>query len=194
MACCASRSRSSPRPPPRFAPVAMALGVDRHPLRRGALLRPERHEAPGRVYQRQPPGLRPARHLCLEHAGAAGRGHADAGARPQHWRPVHSRRRAPGAAPYPRHAADRWVVGERAAHRRDRHVLRDRLARAARARQFRRRVPGSLRHLSRRQRVRDRRDAGVGGVHHLRARLRPAGFSWRALGEPRRWPTSRRAT
>ena len=53
------------------------------------------------------------------------------------------------------------AVGDGAADGRGRPVLRHGVARAAGARQFRRRVPGPGRHLSRRQRVRDRRDARV---------------------------------
>ena len=64
--CCASWCRSSRRPSSTSAPSAMVLGRDRHPLRRRAGLRPDRPQAAGGLHQREPHGLRAARHLRLE--------------------------------------------------------------------------------------------------------------------------------
>ena len=65
-----------------FAPIAMTLGRDRHLLRRVPGLRADRHQASDRLHLRLPHGLRADRHLLRQPTGAAGRGDADAGARP----------------------------------------------------------------------------------------------------------------
>ena len=49
-----------------FAPVAMASRSGGNPLWRNPGLWADRPEAPGRVHQREPPGLRPSGHLRLE--------------------------------------------------------------------------------------------------------------------------------
>ena len=51
-----------------FRTVALDPRRDRHHLRRGHGLRPEGHEAAGRLHERQPHGLRAPRGLRLEHA------------------------------------------------------------------------------------------------------------------------------
>ena len=76
-------------------------GRGRHPLRRRAGLRPDRPQAAGGLHQRQPHGLRAARHLRLERAGAAGRGDADALPRRQHRRALHPGRRCCRSASTP---------------------------------------------------------------------------------------------
>ncbi len=75
-----------------FAPLAMALGVAG--ILYGAVhgLRADRPQAAGRLHEREPHGLRAARHLRLEHARPAGRGDADGLPRPLHGRPLHPRR------------------------------------------------------------------------------------------------------
>ena len=93
-------------------------GGGRHPLRRGAGLRADRLQAPGRLHERQPSGVRPARRLRLEPARAAGRGDADARARHQHRRAVRHRGRTAGPHPHARdgphgrplgHDAEAWA-------------------------------------------------------------------------------------
>ena len=83
-ACCVSLIPLFPEAASAFAPVAMGLGRHRHHLRRRTGLCPDRPQAACGVYQCQPPGLCPARDLCLERSRASGRGDADDLPRPQH--------------------------------------------------------------------------------------------------------------
>jgi hypothetical protein len=47
-----------------FAPLMIALGGHRHPLRRIGGLRPERCEEAGGLFLGEPHGVYPARHIC----------------------------------------------------------------------------------------------------------------------------------
>ena len=128
--------RCSPPPPCASRPSPWRWAW-RHPLRRGAGLRADRPEAPGRLHQRQPHGLRAAGHLRLEPTGAAGRRDADDLPRPQHGRRCSSwpgccrsacgtreldrmgglwahdaapGRRGDGSSPWPRWACPAWAT------------------------------------------------------------------------------------
>ena len=72
----------------------------RHRLRRARGDGPARHEEAGGVLQRQPPGLRRARHLRAEHPGHPGRGVPDAEPRRQHRRALPHRRHAVRPPPH----------------------------------------------------------------------------------------------
>ena len=127
---------------PRSAPVFMGLGV--LGILYGAVLAfaQTRPQAPGRLHQREPHGLRAARHLRLEHAGPAGRGAARSSATPS----PPARSSSSSALMQERiHTRDMdkmgglWTIAPR--HGRHGPVLRPGLARPARAGQLRRRVP-----------------------------------------------------
>ncbi len=119
----------------------------RHHLRRAGRDGAAGHEEAGGVLERQPPGLRRARHRRDEHAGRRGRRVPDAESRRQHRRPLPDRRHAVGSTA---HAADRGIrrpeEGDAAPGGRvpDRDAVVDRPAAAERVR---RRVPDAARRV-----------------------------------------------
>ena len=135
---------------PLLRSVHLCSGGHRHHLRRAGGHGATGHEAPRRVFQRQPPGLHRARPVLGHERGRAGRGDTDGQPRHQHGRAFHARGYAVRS---PAHAPDIGVRRHRQAHARLRcgvphhHLLVDR---AAWHERIRRRVPDPRWHVQHR--------------------------------------------
>ena len=130
-----------------FRAVAGDAGGHRDCLWRAGGDGAARHEETGGVFVGEPHGLRRAWHRRHEHAGRAGRGLPDAGARREHRRPVLHRRDALGS---PAHAVDQRVRRDQADRAEtDRGVAADHagLNRVAWHERFHRRVPHPARRV-----------------------------------------------
>src|SRR5690606_17756999 len=145
-----------------------------HSLRRRARFRAGRLQTARRIHEGEPPGLRPARHLRVERARAAGCDHGHDRTRAFDRRAVRGRRRASGTAAHAGHAQDGGPLAATAADGRRGALLRDRIARAAGPCELRRRVPRAARVVRRRAGRRGARRGRVDLRGSLLARADPA--------------------